>query len=212
MFKQSINFLVYLLIVFGVSLAHAGSYEDFFVALERDDASGVAELLKRGFDPNTRNGSAQPALTRAIQAGSMRVVEVLVKHPQAEIDVVNEAGETPLMMAALKGHLALSQRLLEAGAKSHREGWTPLHYAAVGPEPKVVALLLDRGVPIDALSPTRRTALMMAALYGPEESVRLLVARGADVRRRNDLGQHAGDFARVAGRERLAKELDALVR
>lgn len=106
----------------------------------------------------------------------------------------------------------MAQRLLDAGAKAHREGWAPLHYAATGPDPKLVALLLDRGAPLDPVSPTRRTPLMMAARYGPEESVQLLIARGADVKRRNELGQHAGDFARASGREKLAAQLDALVR
>ena len=210
--KLFFRHVFHLLIVIGVSSASAGSYEDFFAALERDDPKVVTELLGRGFDPNTRNPAAQPALTRAIQVESMRVVRVLLGHPQTEIDVVNEAGETPLMMAALKGRLDLARQLLDAGAKVHRDGWAPIHYAATGPEPKIVALLLDRGAPVDAVSPTKRTALMMAARYGPEEGVQLLLARHADARRRNELGQHAGDFARASGRERLAAQLDALAR
>jgi uncharacterized protein len=192
--------------------AQAGSYEDFFAALERDEARPVAALLKRGFDPNTHNPAGQPALIRAIQAGAMQVADALMVHPQVAIDATNEAGETALMMAALKGQLELARRLLERGAKPAKPGWAPIHYAATGPEPKIVALLLDRGAPIDAASPTQRTALMMAARYGPEESVRLLLARGADPKRRNELGQHAGDFARMAGRDRLAGELAALAR
>ncbi len=55
-----------------------------------------------------------------------------------------------------------------------------LHYAATGPSTELLALLLDRGADINALAPNRNTPLMMAARYGPEDSVKLLVQRGAD--------------------------------
>jgi len=115
-------------------------------------------------------------------------------------------------MAALRGQLDSTQRLLARGAAINRPGWTPLHYAASGPEPKVVALLLERGAAVDAPSPNRTTALMMAARYGSEDSVRLLRARGADLNARNELGLNAADFARLGGRESLTKALEAASR
>jgi hypothetical protein len=89
----------------------------------------------------------------------------------------------------------------------NKPGWSPLHYAATGPDPKIVELLLDRGAVVDADSPNRSTPLMMAARYGKEGSVKLLLARGADPKRTNDLNQTAADFARSAGRESLAAQL-----
>ncbi len=72
-----------------------------------------------------------------------------------------------------------------------------------------MTLLLDRGAPIDARSPNGTTPLMMAARYGSERSVELLVRRGADLRARNQLDLGAADFAREAGREALARQLAA---
>ena len=111
------------------------------------------------------------------------------------------------MMAALRGQLEWCQRLLARGAQVNKAGWSPLHYAATGPDPRIVALLLERGAIVDAESPNRSTPLMMAARYGKEESVKLLLARGADPKRTNDLGQSAADAARSAGREYLVEEL-----
>jgi ankyrin repeat protein len=128
------------------------------------------------------------------------------------VDVANAVGETPLMMAALRGRVEWCQQLLVRGGRVNREGWTPLHYAATGPESKAVALMLDSGAHIDAASPNRTTALMMAARYGPEASVDLLISRGADLRLRNDKGLNAADFARQVGRESLATRLDKLIR
>jgi ankyrin repeat protein len=51
---------------------------------------------------------------------------------------------------------------------------------------------------------------MMAANYGPESSVKLLLQRRAQAGLRNSHGQSAADLARLAGREALAKELDAI--
>jgi len=50
---------------------------------------------------------------------------------------------------------------------------------------------------------------MMAAQYGPEAAAQLLLARKADPTLRNDLNLSAADFARKAGREKLAAQLDA---
>jgi len=54
--------------------------------------------------------------------------------------------------------------------------------------------------------------LMMAARYGAEPSVDLLLAAGADLGLRNQLDLSAIDFARQADRETLAKRLAAQAR
>jgi ankyrin repeat protein len=207
---KSFRIFVHLLVVSCFSSAFAGAYEDFFMALSRDDARAVQALLARGFDPNARNPKGQPALTLALQGGQLAVADVLAAHPQAEIDVVNAVGETPLMLAAMKGQSDWVERLLARGAQPHRAGWSPLHYAATGPASTLVDRLLDRGAPIDAESPNGTTPLMMAARYGPELAVERLLARGADPKRRNMLGLSAADFARDGGREALERRLRKL--
>lgn len=208
-FMFHIKYCVFTIITLCFSAAHAGAYEDFFAALERDDARVVTALLQRGFDPNSRDEQGQVALYLALRQPAPAVAEALFAHPQLQVDAVNAAGETPLMMAALRGQVTWMRRLLERGAKPHHEGWSPIHYAATGPEPQAVALLLDRGVPIDARSPNGTTPLMMAARYGSERSVALLLQRGADARLRNQRDLGAADFAREAGRDALARELAA---
>jgi ankyrin repeat protein len=65
--------------------AHAGSYEDFFAAIKRDDAADVAALLRRGFDPNTRDPAGQHGLYLAIREPSPRVAQVLIGAPKTEV-------------------------------------------------------------------------------------------------------------------------------
>lgn len=202
-----LKYLIYLIVVSCISVAQAGAYEDFFQAVYRNDGRTVRQLLERGFDPNSRDPNGQAALHLALRDGSFAVAEALWASPALDVSAINATGESPLMMAALRGNLAWAQRLLERGAQVQKDGWSPIHYAATGPEPKVVALLLDKGASIDAESPNRSTPLMMASRYGAEASVDLLLARGADARRRNDLNLSAVDFARQGGRDFLVERL-----
>lgn len=195
--------VLYLIAVLGFSNARSDAGVDFFRAVNTDNASTVQALLQQGFDPNTLNPAGQTPLYLAIKDESPKVVAVLLASPQLKPDLANAAGETPLMMAALRGQLEWTQQPAALGAKLNREGWTPLHYAATGPNPKVVAFLLDQGAAINAIAPNGSSALMMAARYGPEDTVRLLLARGADKRVRNSLNQTALDLARKADRDYL---------
>ena len=207
--RKHLKCLVYLVLMTGVSLAIAGPKEDFFHAIAIDRPNIVSGLLGNGFDPNQRDEQGQVGLFLALRAESVGVATALLEHPKTDIDAVNTAGETPLMMAALRGQLALARRLIEKGAAINREGWTPLHYAASGPEPALVALLLDKGAQIDARSPNGTTPLMMAARYGAISSAELLRERGADARLRNQRDMDAADFAASAGRDQLQSQLRA---
>lgn len=196
-------------------LAHAGAYEDFFDSIKRDDAAGMAALLRRGFDPNTVDAKGQTGLILALQEGSIKVAEVLIASPKTRVEARNPQDESPLMMAALKGHLQAVRSLLDRDADVNKSGWAPLHYAATGTGPQqleIIALLLERHAYIDAASPNGSTPLMMAAQYGPIDAVQLLLKEGADSTLKNQLGLMASDFARRVGRDKLAEELMADVR
>jgi len=52
-----------------------------------------------------------------------------------------------------------------------------------------LAAYVDAGVPADLTDASGNTLLMLAAYYGHADTVRTLVARGADVDRLNDRGQ-----------------------
>ena len=199
---------VALIAALATSAAMAGAYDSFFRAIELDDADQVAALLAQGFDPNAPNDAGQIGLFIALRGGAVKVARVLASHPGSNIDQANAADETPLMMAALRGNLAAAQQLLNRAATVNKPGWSPLHYAATGPESALVTLLLDRGAAVDAKSPNGSTPLMMAARYGSEVSVDLLLLKGANVLARNDQGLSAADFAKLGGRAALAGRLE----
>lgn len=193
-----------------VPWARAGAWEDFFQAIELDDERTVADLLRRGFDPNARDARRQPAITVALFKDSRKVAAVLLASRKLDVEARNAKDESPLMMAALRGNLDAARTLIARDADVNKTGWTPLHYAAssgASDAQAMVALLLEHSAYIDAASPNGTTPLMMAAQYGEIDVARLLLQEGADPTIRNQQGLTALDFARKAERDGLAQDI-----
>lgn len=212
MMRKLLKFTLQLLVVVAFSSASAGSYDDLFVAVIRDDASGLRKLLRQGVDPNSRDPKGMPALSVAIKRESPRAFELLLAHPAIDVDATNAAGETALMLTAIAGDLDASQQLVARGAKVQFPGWSPIHYAASGPNTRLVQWLLERGAQVDAESPNGTTPLMLAAQHAPEATVELLLKRGADTRKRNQRGLQAIDYAELGGRDFLVERFEKLPR
>lgn len=204
--------IVYLVVLITYSFSYAGSYDDFFMAIKQDNAPVVADLLRRGFDPNTRNPAGDHGLYLAVKEPALKVAEVLINWPKTDIEARNSQDESALMMAALKGQLEIARKLIEHDADVNKTGWTPLHYAATAGHVDVIRLLLEHSAYIDASSPNGSTPLMMAAMYGTASSVKLLLEEGADPLLKNDLGLTAIDFAQRSNRDESAQIIGAFVR
>ena len=102
MLKCYFKRLLYAAVLIALS-AFADNRVDFFRAVAIDNDRSVSALLRDGFDPNVRDERGQGALFLALREGSLRVADVLLAQPTIDIDAANEAGETPLMIAALAG-------------------------------------------------------------------------------------------------------------
>jgi ankyrin repeat protein len=188
----------------------AGSYDDFFRALIRNDGPAAIKLIDRGFDANARYTDGQPGLIVALRAQSDEAALVLARDPRVDPNVRNQAGETPVLWAALRNQLPTLQALAARGGALQPEGWTPLHYAASGDAPDVARWLLSQGVTVDARSPNGRTPLMQAARFASEEVIDMLLAAGADPKLEDLGGSTTAQAARGVGRDRLADRLESL--
>jgi ankyrin repeat protein len=184
--------------------AWAGSFDDFFAAIKRNNLSSLLTLLLRGFDVNTLDEKGQHGLHVA--------ANYLVTLASVNVNALTPQGESPLMLAVLRGHMGVAKALLKQGADVNKPGWAPLHYAATHSGPNAVAqvaLLLEESAYIDAESPNGTTPLMMAAQYGEPDVLRLLLKEGADARLRNQQQLTALDFARRGARPTAAEILQA---
>jgi ankyrin repeat protein len=180
--------------------------------VKRDDPQAIVALLNRGFDPDTLDPQGHTGLFLAVQSGSLKAANALLDWPKTKVETRTAQDESPLMMAALKGHADIVRKLIERDADVNKPGWTPLHYAATNGHLAIIELLLEHHAYIDAESPNGTTPLMMAAQYGTPAAVKLLLEAGADASLKNQLGLSALDFATRANRPDAAELIAGHVR
>ena len=138
----------------------------------RDGSSNLTDLLKR-LKPEQRKAALE---TKTKDGGQIT---------------------TPLIIAALNGHLNSVKILLRCNADIEArgtlkiadqvaEGCTPLWAAAAFGRLDVLKLLIERNADVESRTSTGSTPLRVAAYEGHIDIVRCLVERGADVNARND--------------------------
>jgi uncharacterized protein len=210
--RNYIKYIVHLYVLIHISIANAGSYDDFFSAIRSDNASAIEKLLQRGFDPNALDPNKQHGLYLALREPSLKAAKVLLDWPKTDLNIANEVGETPLMMAVLKGHVDLAAAMLAKQADVNKTGWAPLHYAATAGHIQLMTMLLEKHAYIDAESANGSTPLMMAAMYGTPAAVKLLLDEGADPLLKNQIGMTAIDFAQKVERKDVAEMIAVALR
>ncbi|EEP79601.1 conserved hypothetical protein [Uncinocarpus reesii 1704] len=116
-------------------------------------------------------------------------VKILLYHG-ADINSVNDSGDTALTSAAVHGKLETVRFLVEnnvpVNGSSNMGSWNPLHGAAFYGETEVVDFLLQHGASIDRLGgPCGLTPLELSAMGGHLETLKVLVTHAARLSCRN---------------------------
>ena len=144
-------------------------------------------------------------LLRAARRGHLEDLRAVVH--EADLDHRDEIvqpwqGNTPLIYALEKGHVAMATLLLEQGADPNttsRSGLSPLMATMPQFEPRVglrmARILLDHGAHIDYQDPTGKTALILATTTWEYEMAGLLLHLGADPNLADNQGLSAQDYA-----------------
>lgn len=125
-------------------------------------------------------------------------------------------GRTPLHDAIIDGKLGIAKRLLAKGAAPSApddNGWTPLHFAARSQHLGMVELLLDAGAEVDAVDSNGNTPLSNAVFESTTdfEIIALLLARGAEPKRKNKHGVSPLGLARNLEATDATRRLIALL-
>jgi hypothetical protein len=116
-----------------------------------------------------------------------------------EIESKDMFGDTPLILAALRGSVEICKLLLEHGAKiesKNIDGFTPLLCACQEGHLSVVSLLIDRGANVEASTILGSRSLHIAAQNGRLGIVKALIARHVDMNAFTNYGRTALGIAR----------------
>jgi len=152
--------------------------DDFLSCAAECASKSILAHIINAFD---LNGNC--ALHYAISHSNLDVVSVILRTEQADYNVYNKAGYTPVMLTALveasgKQDLSPLTRLFKGAdlnLQSKKEGQTALMLACGHGRRDMVRLLLMNGCNVNAQDEEGSTALMCAAEHGHVEIVKLIL-------------------------------------
>lgn len=174
-------------------------------AQDAGDAAALEQALRDGANPDLLADSGSSVLMLAAHRGQMAHVELLLR-AGAQPDLRqtrkdSERGDTALLRAFYGGHLAVAQRLAQAGASlqvRNRWDWGPVHMAAQSGCTPCMQWLAEHGESLEepAMASRGETPAMLAAAKGRVPVLQWLQERGVDLWRRDSSGKTALDWAR----------------
>ena len=127
-------------------------------------------------------GATAAEFLQSIRSGDSAAIRAFAKD-KANLALADDKGTTPLQYAAAIGNLEGFRLVLDAGANVNAKDGneaTPLHWAAC--DPNRVRLLLEHRADVNAKTKLGRTPLLVAtSCTSAYESVKMLIAKGADV-------------------------------
>ncbi|MCJ1386837.1 hypothetical protein MMC17_009965 [Xylographa soralifera] len=152
------------------------------LAAEEGSPETVERLLAHGANPNLHPSDEAGCLNQALLKKQHRIIKILIDHG-AEVNKKDTWGWYPLFHASRDFESA--SMLLNAGADPNIGlvgGAQLIHFAARAGQTKTVELLLDRGIEVNQRegAGSQPTALYRAIQEQNEETVALLIRRGAD--------------------------------
>lgn len=128
----------------------------------------------------------------------------------ADVNEKNDAGETPLYIAAWTGNLEVAEILIEAGADVNVRdiyGDTPLMAAADQSNAQMIEKLISLGADVTVRNSDGSTPLHYAAgaFYGSAEAASILIDAGVDVNAINSFGRSALNYALLRGNDEISQ-------
>jgi len=163
-------------------------------SIENNRVDDVERLFDSGMSVLATDDHKNTLVHFAAEAGNMEILRLLGDRG-APLDCRNWINQTPLSLAARKGHLQVVKYLCEHGATTHGPdlNTAPLGAAAAAGHLKIVKYLVEqRNVPLNSLErPFGATPLFIAARFLRLDVVRYLMAKGADPNIANVQGETA---------------------
>jgi len=165
---------------FIVDISGKGQNLPLHFAAKYGNAKAVELLLKKGTSINYANEQGETALHLAVQFDSEGVVKLLVEN-KANLTLVNKQKRTPLHLAKKAKIAELLIRARAKVNVGDENGNSPLILATSRGDEKVVQLLIENGADVDFSNFNGETSLHYAVANDDETIVDLLLQNGANV-------------------------------
>ena len=155
------------------------------VASKYGHTNAVNVLLQYGANVALTDKSGRTALHFAAGSSdnSCEILRCLIENG-ADIDKGRNDNQTPLMIAAQKGHVSVATFLIEHGANvdlQDENGNTALHHTLYGSDVscEILSCLTGSGADVNGVNKVKHTPLMIAAKRGHLNALTLLIKHGA---------------------------------
>lgn len=181
-------------------------------AVYRQRVDLVSLLLNHGADPDARDNSHYTALQGACSEAhhpgkAYKLAKALISHGSCDLNVLDAAGQTPLIWESAKGRTNMVELLVGTGTATgtvdldavDEIGSCALYYACKSNNIQVVKLLLEANAKVDNLNANRRTPLHTAARKGHTDIAKLLVQHGASLEAEDAEGKTPYSYATRGG-------------
>lgn len=147
-------------------------------AIDSDHLDILELLLCITLDPNALNDYSRTPLHTAARAGNLRAVIILLDPKyKVKLDIEDNWGSTPLLLAQAGSQFPIATALIAAGASIHgrKTAIQPLFFTAVElGNVAAVENLINSGADVLAKSPEGQTGLQIAKENGHGEVMQLL--------------------------------------
>lgn len=179
-------------------------------AIDYATAHGLREIVICLSVDGTSDAHGNTPLHQAVFNGQSETVRALLTASNGMLNTPNDEGETPLIIACMKGNLTVAKLLITAGAnvnKSLLNGNTPLHFAAWSGNKFIGRDLITANAQVDVQNEHGETPLVLAAREGNNEFVALLVEHQANVNLADNLQRTALYYASERGYNEITEIL-----
>ena len=187
----------------------------FDEAMTQGDREAAAKLLKgnpalaNAFVSRPIKGGRLPVILAAIQGGHLEIVRLLLDHG-VNLAGAKGQGRAAFYTALGQGHTDIVELLINRGVNPrvpNESGEGALHVAAARGNTEIIALLLKHGLDVNAGNMLGSNPPITQA--ADRRTVEVLIAAGADIRRRNRGGLAPLHFAALRGNVEVAETLMA---